>query len=92
MLLHRQLLHADEAQAELRQKTIIDIERETAIKWGDRAAAAYGLAAKSEGDRRMQWLNDATNYRQESIEHAAMTGDIGLLKEITRELDLASNF
>ncbi len=86
---HLHLLDAEAAQNELAKKSIGQIERETAITWGGRAAAAYANAKQSSGNRREQWLKDAENYRQESLEHAAMTEDMGLLSNILDELKAA---
>lgn len=82
----------EEATKELRSKNIEEIEQATAVTWGGRAAAAFRLAAASTGDERQQWVMDAENYRQESLEHAAMTGDFVFLKKLhealTRERDV----
>ncbi len=80
------LLDADSAHKELASKTILQIERETAITWGGRAAAAYANAKNAQGAKREQWLKDAENYRQESLEHAAMTEDLGFLGSIIEDL------
>lgn len=82
-----QVLKMDEARQELQEKTMMDIERATAIKWGGRAVAAYSLAGESTGEERTDWLRDAENYRQESLEHAAMTEDMEFLAQVIRDID-----
>ncbi len=84
-----QLLHPDDARSELEHKTLLEIERETAETWGARAAAAFEFAAKATGEKRAHWLADAENYRQESLEHAAMTGDIRFIEQILNDLESA---
>lgn len=81
------MLDVEEATEELRSKSIEQIERATATTWGNRAAAAFRLAADSPAAERQRWLMDAENYRQESIEHAAMTGDFEFLRELHEELE-----
>ncbi len=82
-----QVLHADDARNELQHKTLLEIERETAKTWGARAAAAFELASSSSGVQRAKWLSDAENYRQESLEHAAMTGDIKFIEQVLDDLE-----
>ncbi len=80
------LLDVDAATKELSKKSLNQIERETALTWGARAAAAYTNAGRTQGTTREHWLRDAENYRQESLEHAAMTDDMGLLTSLISEL------
>lgn len=60
------------ALVELNQKSITQIQAETAYTWAYRAAAAW----------RMQNTADAVEYQHEAIEHAALTGDDTLLDEV----------
>lgn len=84
------LLKADNQIEELRKQSIEDIERDTAITWGERALAAYQIAGeKNDGEHRQRWLMDGENYRQESIEHAAMTADFDFVEALVGELDKA---
>lgn len=80
-------LDIDAAIIELRDKTILDIERATALTWGGRAAASFRLASETDGDERAHWLMDGENYRQESLEHAAMTEDIAFLEQLRIAVD-----
>lgn len=74
------------ALAELSQKTLVEIQVETARTWAYRAWAAYHYATicTSRGDaaRALDWLHDATEYEHEAVEHAALTGDDALLAEV----------
>lgn len=81
------MLDVAKARKELLDKTLLDIERATAITWASRAAASLDLAKESRtlADR-TRWLREAENYRQEALEHAAMTEDIPFLQAILEEL------
>ena len=82
------MLDLHKAHAELRRKTIEDIERATALTWGGRAAAAFSIAqVEEEPQERLRWLWDGENYRQEALEHAAMVDDTAFLVELKREID-----
>lgn len=72
----------DEALAELGQASEYDIERETAIKWGARALAAYSLY---EEFLERHWLLSAEEYYHEAVEHAALIFDHG---ETARQIQL----
>jgi hypothetical protein len=80
------LFDTSSAMKELKQKSILDIERATAITWGSRASAAFRLAARTPGEEGRHWLMDGENYRQEALEHAAMTEDLPFLKRVIAEL------
>lgn len=60
------------AMIELSQKTLAQIQAETAYTWAWRAAAAF----------RMRMVADGIEYQHEAIEHAALTGDDELLDEV----------
>ena len=75
------------ARKELQAQDIQAIERTTAITWGGRAAAAFRLAAEADdADGRRKWLMDGENYRQEALEHAAMTDDFDFLRDVAAAL------
>lgn len=59
------------ARAELSQKSLGQIHRETAVTWTARGCAALGLA-KSTG--KQSYLFDAEEYFHEALEHAALVG------------------
>ena len=64
------------ALSELSFKSLRQIQFETAMTWYGRAVAAATLGKTA----------DAIEYAHESIEHAALSGDIGLLQSIRAEL------
>jgi len=64
------------AAAELRVKSLKDIQVETAKTWAGRACVASGLGLKQ----------DAIEYAHEAIEHAALSGKERLLTDIRASL------
>jgi hypothetical protein len=66
----------DDGLAELRKKTLHQIQVETAIKWCGRACAAALMGR----------VDDAEEYAHEAIEHAALSGDDALLREVREAL------
>lgn len=61
-----------DAVAELRKKSLHDIQVETAVKWAGRACGASLLGLPE----------DAEEYAHEAIEHAALSGDDDLLRAV----------
>jgi hypothetical protein len=59
------------ALAELQQKSLVQIQTETAHTWAYRAWAAKQLGS-----------SDATEYIHEALEHAALTGDDNVLHDV----------
>jgi len=64
------------ALAELQQKSLEQIQQETAFVWMNRALAARSLY-ESTGD--VHWLLDAHEYAHEAMEHAALTSQASAL-------------
>jgi hypothetical protein len=58
--------------SEVDQKSDAQIERETAVKWCERACDCYDRYRET-GDNR--WLLRGENYRHEALEHAALVAD-----------------
>lgn len=83
------VLDVDKGLAELRTKTLAEIERATALTWGGRAAASFELATQADGmAERFRHFYEGENYRQEALEHAAMAEDgAKLLIQIHDEVD-----
>lgn len=71
-----------DAIAEFQGNTGRDIERQTAIKWGARALAAYALF---EDGYEPAWLLRAEDHYHEAMEHAALMFDHG---ETARQIQL----
>lgn len=82
------MLDLAKARDELATKSLLDIERDTALTWAARAAACLDLAHEAETRQERQVrLREAENYRQEALEHAAMTEDIPFLQQVIAEID-----
>jgi hypothetical protein len=64
--------YVQKALVELGSKTLLDIQVETALTWCGRACAASQLGLH----------DDAIEYAHESIEHAALSGNEQLLRDI----------
>lgn len=84
------MLDVENATKELETKSMDDIERETALKWGARAAASYDLAGREKTlDARFRRFYEGENFRQEALEHASMVGDgaetVGEIKDAIEE-------
>ena len=71
------------AQADVQNRTLGAIQRETAVTWAARAEAALH---QFRGTHVMHWFSDAAEYYHESIEHAALSGDVELLESIRGRL------
>jgi len=82
-------LKIDKAKEELKEKSYLDIQKQTAWTWASRAAASYELAIEEKDLRRkVAVFQVAEEYHHEAIEHAALYEDRGdLLKEVEKELD-----
>ena len=74
-------LDISKAGGELSQKSLDDIQVETAKTWGARAAIAY-VWAKKELHNEAKWLSDAKEYLHEALEHAALSDDDDLVHQI----------
>lgn len=62
------------ASVELSQKTMEDIQRETAFAWCGRAIAAFAIFEET---RDIHNFSDAEEFGHEAIEHAALAGEPG---------------
>lgn len=84
------MLDLEKAMKELREKSILDIERATALTWGGRALASYHLSRESSTPlERLQRFYEGENYRQEAMEHASMAEDGGgLMRGIHDEVEV----
>lgn len=74
------------ALVEIREKSVAQIEKDTAYKWASRAIVCYKLFV-STGEQ--SWLPVAENYEHEALEHAALVRDRGeTLKAVEDEIDM----
>ena len=80
---------------ELSQKTLEQIQTETAIKWAYRAWAAYTFANGHMINGRREMMSAATHnaaeYEHEAIEHAALCGDDSVLAQVRTIVASAKN-
>lgn len=83
---HPTNLNLDKGEKDITEKSLADIQKETAWTWASRAAACYEKLAKT-GD--WKWKTDAEEYRHEAVEHAALIGDSHphVLEEIHKSLE-----
>ena len=82
------MLDVAKARKEIAAKEMAAIERDTALTWGARAAASYECALVVEDIHgRLQCFWEAENYRQEALEHAAMTEDVRFLERLLVEVE-----
>ena len=83
------ILDIEKGLSELKTKSLVEIERATAITWGSRAVASFQLAMQASGlTQRFRHFNEGETYRQEALEHASMAEDAGkLLLQVHDEID-----
>ncbi len=84
------LIDIEKGLAELKAKTMIDIEKATSITWGGRAAASYRLSREAASvTERLTRFYEGETFRGEAMEHAAMVEDGGtLLRGVHDEIDV----
>jgi hypothetical protein len=75
----------DEARREILNKSKVQIEEETAVKWAARAIAAYILFAET---RDPSFLFDAVEYHHEAVEHASDTPILGDIVAVLKKAKL----
>lgn len=66
--------YIERASAELTDRSLRQVQVETAMTWAGRAIAA-----------RMMGSPDMVEYAHEAVEHAALTGDVNLLEALYSE-------
>lgn len=71
------MIDLDSARKEIREKTLDQIQRETAYKWASRA-----LAAREMFEDDQQFILDYAEYTHEALEHAALVDDESFFQEI----------
>jgi hypothetical protein len=74
------------ASVELQQKTLEEIETETAIRWGARALAAWRLATVT-SVMSLKWVVAAVTYKGEALEHAVCATP-GTLAALQQQLEI----
>jgi hypothetical protein len=83
------MLNLQKAKEELKHKSYLEIQKDTAITWASRAAASYDLAIEEkDAHRKVAVFMVAEEYYHEAIEHAALFEDGGdLLSKVDLELE-----
>lgn len=76
------MLDLDRASEELKQKNYKQIQEETAWTWASRACVSYQNCENLEGTEKLVCWTVAEELYHESIEHAALSGNDGLLQQI----------
>lgn len=69
------MLKVDEALKELQSKSYRDIQKETAYKWGSRAAASYKMLLSTPQEHKLARWTMSEEYQHEALEHAALIED-----------------
>ena len=82
-------LKLDKAKEELKEKSYLDIQKQTAWTWASRAAVSYDLAIEEKDPhRKVAVFMVAEEYYHEAVEHAALYEDGGkLLAKVDEELE-----
>ena len=82
-------LNLQKAKDELKDKSYLEIQKQTAWTWASRAAASYDLAIEEKDlCRKVAIFQVAEEYHHEAIEHAALYKDGGeLLGKVDKELE-----
>lgn len=74
---------SEDAKKELEEKSLKDIQIETANKWADRAEEAY---KKAIDQKSVKWLLDAVEYGHEAIEHASLCEEVSVFEDIKSKI------
>jgi hypothetical protein len=82
-------LKIDKAKKELKEKSYLEIQKDTAWTWASRACASYELAIEEKDiHRKVSIFQVAEEFFHESVEHAALYEDNGeLLKKLQKEVN-----
>ena len=70
-------------KSELDEKSLKDIQKETAEKWAKRAEDAYKRAVDQKS---VKWLLDADEFFHEAIEHSSLSEDLSTFEAIRAKL------
>jgi hypothetical protein len=79
----KSLNKSEDASKELDEKSLKDIQKETAEKWADRAVEAY---KKAIAEKSVKWLMDAIEYGHEAIEHSSLGEDLAVFEKIRAKI------
>lgn len=78
------MLDVAAAKKELSEKTLDQIQRETAWKWASRAAASFENVLEADREKKVSLYMAGAEYLHEAIEHASLVydGDGALVDDI----------
>jgi len=82
-------LNLDKAKDELKEKSYLEIQKQTAWTWASRSAVSYDATIEEKNlARKVAIFQVAEEYHHEAIEHAALFEDGGnLLAQVDKELE-----
>jgi hypothetical protein len=79
----KSLNKSEDTKKELDEKSLKDIQKETAEKWCDRAVEAYKRAI---AEKSVKWLMDAIEFGHEAIEHSSLGEDLVVFEKIRAKI------
>lgn len=74
------MLNVEKALGEVKDKTEVQINTETAWTWGSRAAACYKLS-NEEKEKKDAWIRLGDGYFHEALEHSILADFTGKLSQ-----------
>ena len=82
------LLDSKESLDEIKETSNEEINKATAIKWGNRAMAYYHRILEEEGSLKdkFKWLASSEDFYRESLEHASGTEDTKFFADLHTEI------
>jgi len=69
------MLDVKAAKKELAEKTLDQIQRETAWKWASRAVASFENVLEAKNEKKVSAFMAGQEYLHEAIEHASLVDD-----------------
>ena len=80
------MLDIEKARKELSEKSLNDIQTQTAWTWASRAAASYQNSLDAKGKDRLLYWSIGEEYYHEALEHAALVDGTALISEVKEAL------
>jgi len=74
---------SEKAAKELNEKSLKEIQKDTAQTWADRAEEAY---KKTIEEKSVKWLLEAEELFHEAIEHSSLSEDLATFEKIRSKL------
>lgn len=87
------MLKIAEAKKELSEKTLDQIQRETAWKWASRAVASFENTVDAANEKKLTTFLAGQEYLHEAIEHASLVddGDGDLVDDVKKAIKKSLN-